>query len=244
MKNKNIIIIGGSRGIGRAITEKYLKEKYIVHIISRNENDFIKKLNKSVFFYKCDVSNLQNLEEVRGEIISNSPKIDTIISNVGDGKGQTKAIQDDTDWKYSWVTNFETALNVSKVFVEDLNNSKGNLLFVSSIAGLEYIGAPVSYSVSKSALISFSKNLSKKLAPEIRVNVVAPGNIFFKNGTWDKKIKANPDFVENLLKNNVPLKRFGTPEEVAELVYFINSEKASFITGSCIVIDGGQTNML
>ena len=117
-------------------------------------------------------------------------------------------------------------------------------MFVSSIAGLEYIGAPVSYSVSKSALISFSKNLSKKLAPEIRVNVVVPGNIFFKNGTWDKKIKANPDFVENLLKNNVPLKRFGTPEEVAELVYFINSEKASFITGSCIVIDGGQTNML
>jgi len=246
VNKKSIIITGGSRGIGSAIVKKYVNNNYYIHIISRNSSPFvhdITKKNQNVFFYSCDLRDIDNLKLTRQKIINNFPKIDTIISNVGDGSGEKDTIQDEREWINSWSTNFDTALNVSRIFKEDLKKTNGKILFISSIAGIEYIGAPVSYSVSKSALIALSKNLAKKLAPYIRVNAIAPGNIFCKGGTWDKKMKENPEKVNEMLKNNIPLQRFGKPEEVAELVYFINSDKAAFMTGSCIILDGGQTNI-
>ena len=112
---------------------------------------------------------------------------------------------------------------------------------ISSIAGINYLGAPTDYSIAKSSLITLCKNLSYKLSPQIRVNVVAPGNIIFENGSWDKKLKEDMESINAIIKNNVPLQRFGKPEEVASLVTFVSSEKAQFITGSVLVVDGGQT---
>jgi 3-oxoacyl-[acyl-carrier protein] reductase len=83
--------------------------------------------------------------------------------------------------------------------------------------------------------------LSHKLAPEVRVNVIAPGNIWTPGGTWDLKQSENPESVKKMLMEKVPLQRFGKPEEVANLIVFLSSDKASFITGGCYVIDGGQT---
>lgn len=244
--NKTVIISGGSRGIGRAIVEKYLNKNYFVHILSRNSNDFTQTIlheNKRAFFYKCDARIIKQLKQTRNLILSKTPNIDILICNIGNGSGQNDALQDKKDWEYSWETNFDTPLNMIRVFKNELVKSNGKLLFISSIAGIEFIGAPVSYSISKSALITLSKNLAKKLAPNIRVNTVAPGNIFFKGGTWDKKMQENPKKVNEMLKKKIPLQRFGKPEEVAELVYFINSDKAAFMTGSCIIFDGGQTNI-
>ena len=104
------------------------------------------------------------------------------------------------------------------------------------------MGAPTDYSVAKSALIALSKNLSRKVAPNVRVNVVAPGNIYFKGGTWDEKIKSNKARVDTMLESQVPMKRFGTPDEIADAVVFLSSARSSFITGSTLVVDGGQTH--
>ena len=93
----------------------------------------------------------------------------------------------------------------------------------------------------KLSLKTLCKNLSHKLSPQIRVNVVAPGNIIFEGGSWDKKFKEDMESINTIIKNKVPLQRFGKPEEVASLVTFVSSEKAQFITGSVLVIDGGQT---
>ena len=121
--------------------------------------------------------------------------------------------------------------------------SKGIDLFIKSKIKLSSkdLGSPISYSVAKSAVESYSKVLARRLGPDVRVNTVAPGNIFFEGGTWDKKLKDNPAAVKKMIGSQVPMKRFGKPEEVAELVSFICSDKASFITGACFVIDGGQT---
>ena len=86
--------------------------------------------------------------------------------------------------------------------------------------------------------------MASKFGGDIRVNVVAPGNILFDGGVWDKKITMDPNGVKDMLKLKVPLKRFGLPEEIADAVIFLCSDKASFITGSVLVIDGGQTNSL
>ena len=124
------------------------------------------------------------------------------------------------------------------------NSSEGSSsyrIYVSSIAGIEALGAPTDYSTAKTAVISLAKNLARKSAPDVRVNVLAPGNIFFENGSWDKKIKKDKKSVDEMISSEVPMKRFGTPEEVGDAAVFLCSDKAKFITGTTLVIDGGQT---
>ena len=116
------------------------------------------------------------------------------------------------------------------------------MLFIASVAGMEALGAPVDYSVAKTAVIAFSKNLARKAAVDgIRVNCIAPGNIFFEGGSWDKKILEAPEQIKQLIDTTVPMQRFGQPEEIVDAVLFLCSERASFITGSVLKVDGGQT---
>jgi 3-oxoacyl-[acyl-carrier protein] reductase len=122
-----------------------------------------------------------------------------------------------------------------------LRESKGCLLFVSSITALEAFGAPVDYSTAKSAVSALAKNMARKLAKEVRVNVLAPGNVYFSDGSWDEKIKQDPERVKKILASTVPMNRFGTPEEMADAALFLCSERAEFITGATLVVDGGQT---
>tara|TARA_B100001093_G_C26626008_1_gene926765 strand:- start:90 stop:887 length:798 start_codon:yes stop_codon:yes gene_type:complete len=246
LKNKLVVVIGGSNGIGLSIVKKFLNEGAIVHSISRNGNKIDEKFlndryKNFIFFHKADAKIEDDLEKCKNNITKNESKfIDILISNVGNGRTPNNPINDNDIWTNSWNTNFDTGLNSSRVFYKSIKN--GSILFIASIAGQEFLNAPTDYSVAKSALITFAKILSNKLAPNIRVNVVSPGNIFIKNGTWDKIKKDSPNLVKDILDNKVPLQRFGKPEEIADLVLFLSSEKASFITGSCNVIDGGQTN--
>jgi 3-oxoacyl-[acyl-carrier protein] reductase len=112
---------------------------------------------------------------------------------------------------------------------------------VSSIAGSEAIGAPTDYSTAKAAIIAFAKNLSTKLAPNIRVNTVLPGNVLTSRGTWASRLADNPDDVEKMLKDKVPLRRLASPEEIAESIIFLLSERSSFTTGAVLRVDGGQS---
>ena len=166
-----------------------------------------------------------------------------MIFAVGSGAGDRILFSKIQTWNESWDLNFRTALYTANLFKNFFNKKTvSSLLFIGSIAGIENIGAPDCYSVAKSSLIAFSKSLSKNLAPIVRVNIISPGNIFIKNGTWDLIQKKDPNRVNKMIKKNVPLKRFGKAEDVSNLVLFISSDKASFINGSSIVIDGGQTN--
>ena len=106
---------------------------------------------------------------------------------------------------------------------------------------MEAFGAPVDYSTAKSAVAALAKNMSRKLAADVRVNVIAPGNVYFEGGSWDEKIKEDPERVMQIIESTVPMNRFGTPEEIADSAVFLCSERASFITGSAMVVDGGQT---
>ncbi len=240
-KNKIVVVVGGTRGIGLAISKTFLVLEAIVHIISRYSSIEIENILKleyknKVFFHTADSTIESNLQNVANKI----GNFDILVSNVGSGKSDSKSINDSNVWNLSWDINFTSTLNSARVFSPFINNS-GVITFISSIAGIENLNAPTEYGVAKSAINTFSKILSHKLAPRIRVNSVAPGNIYFKDGTWDLKNVENPKLVSEMLENNVPLKRFGKPEEVADLVLFLSSEKAEFITGSCITIDGGQT---
>jgi 3-oxoacyl-[acyl-carrier protein] reductase len=245
--NKNVVIFGGSYGIGYSIAKGFLSESANVHVISRSfqeENLNLLKTefpNSIIYHYSCDATKQVELNNISNILLKNCNNIiDVLILNIGNGKGNGDILESDIEWNQIWDINFNSVLYPLREFVNNITNN-GAITIISSIAGLENINAPNAYSVAKSALITLAKNLSKKLAPRIRVNTIAPGNIFVKGGTWDIKTSLDPVKTKQMLLEKVPLQRFGLPEEISDLVVFVSSNRASFISGSCIVIDGGQT---
>ncbi len=118
----------------------------------------------------------------------------------------------------------------------------GSIVLVASIVGLESTRAPLPYSAAKAAMVSYGKNLARQVGPfNVRVNSVAPGNILFPGGSWERHLAERRDEVLREIEAEVPLGRFGRAEEVADLIVFLSSDRAAFITGSCLVADGGQT---
>ncbi len=194
-----------------------------------------------VYAETCDCTSVVALSELREKIKMQWGGLDIVVANVGDGQSVPDPIPELEQWDRIWKSNFESTLNTARLFLPMLRKSSGNLLFISSIAGLEAFGAPVDYSTAKAAVIALAKNMAKKVALEVRVNVIAPGNVYFPGGIWDKKQKQNPKRVSQIIASTVPMKRFGTPDEIADAAVFLCSARASFITGSVLVVDGGQT---
>ena len=251
LKNKKVLITGSSKGIGKSIAESFLEEKSQVFLIAREKNELIKLKRKferkygqkRIFIKECDCTSLSDLSNLYKYLFKIWKSIDFLVLNVGSGTGSKKNLPTISEFNTSFNQNFLSAYNTLNYFLPIIKD-KGAITFISSIAGEEVIGAPTEYSVSKTALIALSKNLSKKSSKKIRYNTIIPGNIFFKNGTWDIKQKKNPEKVKQMIYETVPLRRFGKPKEVGDLVVFISSERGSFINGSIIRIDGGQTSKI
>lgn len=249
LENRRVLVTGASRGIGLAIAEGFLREGASVMLVARGSG----RLEKAAFDLRtryeanrvyaeiCDCTSMTALSELRNNIEMRWGGLDIVVANVGDGRSVPDPIPELEQWVGIWQANFESALNTARVFLPMLQKSGGNLLFISSITGLEVLGAPVDYSTAKAAVIALAKNMAKKVAPAVRVNVIAPGNVWFPGGSWDEKQKCNPDQVKLMIESTVPLRRFGTPEEIADAAVFLCSDRAKFITGSVLVVDGGQT---
>ena len=250
LKNKHVLITGSSRGIGLAIAESFLQEDAKTCLVSRGSNALFeseKKLQdtyglESVFACKCDCTNIESLNDLKSEVEDRWSSLDIVVVNVGDGQSVSDALPDDEQWRRTWSNNFESALQTARVFLPMLKKSKGSLLFVSSIAGVEAFGAPTDYSTAKTAIIALAKNMARKLASNnVRVNTIAPGNVLFNGGSWDEKTRQDKKRVEKIIKSTVPMNRFASPQEIADSAVFLCSDRASFITGATLVVDGGQT---
>jgi 3-oxoacyl-[acyl-carrier protein] reductase len=249
LKNKRFLVTGSSRGIGKAIAFRLLEEGAQVAITARGKEDLnttaeqlkTKFGEKNILYLSADCTSKSDLDIIKINITKVWDGLDGVVSNVGDGRSVSDSIPETNQWNKIWKVNFVSALLTSRIFLPLLEKSKGCLLFISSITGLEAIGAPVDYSTAKAALNAFAKNLSRKAAPSVRVNVIAPGNVYFPGGSWDEKIAKDEKSVREMIKNTVPMQRFGKPEEIANAAAFLCSDKANFITGSVLKVDGGQT---
>ena len=250
LDNKKVLITGASRGIGLAIAESFLQEGAKTCLVSRGSNSLFKSEEKlqnsygidNAFACKCDCISVDSLNNLKEKIKDKWSSLDIVVVNVGDGRSVPDALPDDEKWRQTWNSNFESALQTARTFLPMLEKTKGSLLFISSITGVEAFGAPTDYSTAKSAIIALAKNMARKLASDgVRVNVIAPGNVYFKGGSWDEKIQQNKKHVDEIIKSTVPMNRFATPQEIADSAVFICSDRASFITGSTLVVDGGQT---
>jgi 3-oxoacyl-[acyl-carrier protein] reductase len=249
LAGKRVLVTGSSRGIGYAISQHFLLENAELLLVARNKSQLSraeKELGQQfgsnkVWSQICDCTNLNSLRELSKSIESTWNGLDIVVANIGDGRSVLDPIPDQEHWEEVWDQNFGTALKTARTFLSLLEESHGCLLFISSIAAFEAFGGPVDYSTAKAALVAFSKNLARRVAGKVRVNVLAPGNIFFTGGSWEEKIRQDAEKVDQMIKTSVPMKRFGTPQEIADAAVFLCSDRASFITGSVLVVDGGQT---
>lgn len=249
LNNKRVLITGSSRGIGYGIAKAFLDEGAIVALLDwestrliKSAEDLYKVYGKDrILAFAIDCADALAWTKVIDEIDKVWDGLDIVIANVGDGRGPQDALPKADHFAASWRANFSTSEETARATLPMLEASVGCLLFISSIAGLESIGAPTDYSVAKSALIALTKQMARRLAPQVRVNCIAPGNVYFPEGSWDEKIKKDPQRIEALIQSTVPMKRFGTPDDIANAALFLCSVRAAFVTGSCLVVDGGQT---
>ena len=247
--NKRVLIAGASRGIGYGIADAFLSEGAQVALLARDASrltESAERLGRTygedrVVAFPIDCADATSWANVIGGLGSAWGGLDIVVANVGDGRGPEDALPSADRFSKAWRTNFSTAEETARATLPMLEANGGCLLFVSSIAGLEAIGAPTDYSVAKSALIALTKHMARRLAPRVRVNCLAPGNVNFPGGSWDEKMREEPKRVESLIQTTVPMQRFGTPAEIADAVMFLCSARAAFVTGACLVVDGGQT---
>ena len=249
LTNKRVLITGSSKGIGLAIAEHFLREGASVVISSRGEEKLTAAKEQlsaqydatKIHAFSCDFAITEAVAQLADKVESALNGIDIVVSNIGDGRSVPDALPESDQWDKVWSSNFDTALFSARAFLPMLEKSQGNLLFISSITAKEAFGAPVDYSTAKTAVTALAKNMARKLGGTVRVNVLAPGNVYFEGGSWDDKIKADESRVKNIIQSTVPMNRFGTPDEIADAALFICSNRAAFMTGSVVVVDGGQT---
>jgi len=249
LAGKRVIVAGASRGIGLAMARAFLREGAKVALLARNSEHLSHAVHpiakeygdQRVLACPMDCADESAWPAVLANVQSTWNGLDVAIANAGDGQGPQDALPGAERFAAAWRANFTTAEVTARATLAFLQASSGCLLFVSSIAGLEAIGAPTDYSVAKTALVALTKQMARRLAPGVRVNCLAPGNIRFPGGTWDRKFQADPERVTGMIEAVVPMKRFGTPEEMADAALFLCSARAAFITGACLVADGGQT---
>lgn len=245
LKGKTALVTGSSKGIGKAIAKSLHDEGCNVVLNGRNKKTLVESIKdlERASYCVADVTKIKSCEKLLSHVIKNWKKLDILICNVGNGSSVSPGSETIMEWKRMFDINFFSSVNMIQTSKKFLEKTNGCIICISSIAGIEIIGAPVTYSTAKSALNSYVKGISKPLAKKnIRINIIAPGNILFPGSIWDKNLKENSKKVKKMLKENVSLQRLGVPNEIANLTTFLSSNRSSFTTGGIFIVDGGQTH--
>jgi 3-oxoacyl-[acyl-carrier protein] reductase len=240
------LVVGASRGIGLAISDALAAEGAKVAMAARGLDGLksaAKKTGRGASFHAADVTDSTSAQALVNEVEKQWSKIDILVCNVGSGASVPPGTETAAEWSRVMDVNLFAATNKIEAARPLMSRGNGDraIVCVSSICGLAALGAPVTYSAAKAALNATVRGLARPLALEgIRINAVAPGNVLAAEGTWARRIAENKSAVDEMLLREVPLRRLGKPEEVADIVAFLVSSRAAFITGTVIVADGGQ----
>jgi 3-oxoacyl-[acyl-carrier protein] reductase len=244
LHGKKAIVTGGTRGIGRAIASLLAAEGCDVAICARHKeavDETVAALGRAgvkATGGAVDVADLPALRRWVGEAAETLGGLDIFVANVS---ALAQGMDED-----AWRKGFEidvmgTVFGIEAALPHIEKSSAGSIVVVGSTAMAEVYGPTRSYAAVKATLIPYVKGLARNLADKnVRANVVSPGNVYFKGGVWNIVEQRNPEMFASMLARN-PTGRMGTPEEVANAVVFLASPRASFITGTNLIIDGALT---
>jgi len=241
---KACLVAGASRGIGRAIANALAREGARVAAVARGQTDLATLMTELAgsghTSIVADASTVDGATAAVEGALAALGGIDCVICVVGKSFAREAAAMDDEDLAKSLDANLWSAARVAQRAVKHMQTG-GSITFISSIYGREAGGAP-GYNVAKAAVIALAKALARDYAKRgIRVNSIAPGSILFPGGGWDRRQKTDPAGIADMIQRELPFGRFGTPEEVADVVTFVASPRASWLAGTCVVVDGGQS---
>jgi len=253
LTGKVAIVTGGSRGLGLAAAKALAAEAAHVVICARGEEQLQKAANEiqqqasagtRALTIAADVSTEAGVRSVVDFAIASFGRLDVLVNNVGLGRGAGLEATSDAEWQEAIDQTLFPAIRMSRAAVPHLRAQGGGaIVIVSSIFGRE-AGGRMTYNAVKAAEISLAKSLAQQLAKDqIRVVSVAPGSILFEGGSWWKRQQADPEGIAQFVAQELPFGRFGKPEEVGAAIAFLASPKASWISGTTVVVDGCQSRM-
>lgn len=251
LKDKVVFVAGASRGIGLGIVETCLAEGAKVAMAARGEEALEAEKSRLADIYGAD-----RLWSQAGDL-RDSATVDAMVADIEQGFGPLWGVVanvglhpcppgfevDDETWRGGMSQNLDSAFILARAALRVMQpRSEGSILFISSIAGLSGLGTPLTYGTAKAAMNHLGKELAAVAGPSgVRVNVIAPGNIIFPDGDWEKRVNGEKGTsVMRWIKREVPLQRFGKPEEIGSAAAYVLSPRASFVTGAIIPVDGGQ----
>jgi 3-oxoacyl-[acyl-carrier protein] reductase len=253
LTGKVAIVTGGSRGLGLAGATALAAEGANLVICARGEEALTRAAGQlkavaapgaRVVPVSADVSTESGVRSVVDAAINTFGRIDVLVNNVGLGKGADIEATTDADWLEAFDQTLFPAIRMSRLVVPHMRAQGGGaIVIVSSIFGRE-AGGRMTYNAVKAAEISLAKSLALQLAKDrIRVVSIAPGSILFEGGSWWKRQQADPDGIAKFIAQELPFGRFGKPDEIGAAIAFLASDKASWISGTTVVVDGAQSRM-
>jgi 3-oxoacyl-[acyl-carrier protein] reductase len=242
-KDKRVVVAGGSRGIGRSIALGFAAAGAAVSICARGAESLasackdISAFRGTVHSAQCDLADSAAVDRYIAAAAEALGGIDVLINNAS-GFGMT---DDEAGWETSVAVDLFATVRASRAAVPHLERAGGgSIVNISSISGLQPTVLAPPYGAVKAALFQYTRTQAAALAPKgVRVNCVAPGSIEFPGGSWEQCKSDNPTLYNHILAS-IPFGRLGRPEEIADVVLFLASPLARWVTGQSIVVDGGQ----
>ncbi len=242
LSDKVAIVTGGSRGIGRAIVLElasrgadvafnYLKSEEAAGALKKE----VESMGRRALIFRADVKSLDSMKNMIQDVKDKLGRLDIAVNNAGILRDKALMLMEEQDWGEVIATNLSGSFNlVRAAIVTFMKQKSGNIINITSVAGVTGTPRQVNYSASKAGMIGLTKSLAREVGPyNIRVNAVAPGYI------ETDMVSGIKDDLKSGINKRIPMNRFGRPEEVAKVISFLASDEAGYITGEVVLVDGG-----